>query len=72
MELERPHGTNWSGLKLTEEKNGVERVRRGERERGRSVPGLRNSETTQVRLYYDLTGLGTPLQRTFPNTNTSF
>lgn len=43
VESERPHGTNWSGLKLPEEKNGAERVRKGERERRRSVLGLRTS-----------------------------
>lgn len=48
VESDRPHGTNWSGLKLTEEKNGAERVRRGERERRRSVLGLRNSQTTRT------------------------
>lgn len=42
---ERPHGTNWSGLKLTEANNGAERVRGDERERGKSA-GLEDSETT--------------------------
>lgn len=34
MELERSHRTNWSGLKLTDEKNGAERVRSEEWQKG--------------------------------------
>lgn len=48
VESERPHGTNWSGLKLTEEKNGAERVRSEKWQKGNGISmlGLRNSKMT--------------------------